>query len=153
MKSLQKKLIKLLVIPLANFLYISKYPGFFHGVLVFLTKIFFHPWNIIFYIRWWDRFNSPISFEFLPHNISSHDAIFTESASLSTRIIPTSLKLETMSPAFPSMLSPILYLQFLQVKAREPTLSNAVALIKAQASEFPNLYQYVKENVLALLSR
>lgn len=49
-----------------------------------------------------------------------------------------------MSAAFPPVLSPNL-----QVKAREPTLFDDDALLKAQALKFPSLHQFIKENAPA----
>lgn len=89
---------------------------------------------------------------FFSHNKPTNDidkAILTESVYLSTQIMTTPLMLEIVSGASPPMLSPSLYLQFLQAKAREPILYDDDVLLKAQSLEFPKLYKYIKNNVPA----
>lgn len=63
--------------------------------------------------------------------------------------MPSPSKSKNVSVSFPPVLSPHIYLQFEQVKAREPTFSDDEALLKVQTLKFLGLYKFIKENVSA----
>lgn len=101
------------------------------------------------FIRWWDKFSSPINLDFragwgiptLPPDLPSTQEItliLTKSVSLSIQKESLPMKSVIESAACPAMLfmSPTLYLQVLQVKEKEPHLTEAEVLDKAQKQLF-----------------
>lgn len=72
------------------------------------------------FIKWWDRFCSPISLDSLPFSKRTQTALFLESVALASRNYATPMKLGTSSTLCPPVMYPNLYLQYLQVKEKFP---------------------------------
>lgn len=88
------------------------------------------------FIRWWYKFNSPISLEFLAR--LSLEPILSEWVAASTRWIDTPKKSPTvLNETHHDGLSPNVYLQFLQVKQKNPCLTDDDAIIIDKSLVFP----------------